>query len=365
MQITRIEPTLISVPYEHGGPKPTRQGKVWSAMDTLFVRVDTDTDITGWGEGFGFAACPATAAALTHVVAPQVVGRDPRDINALMDDLYRRLHNFGRNGPVGFALSALDIALWDIAGKIASKPLYALLGGRDCVRVPAYASLLRYGDPDLVARNAKAAVARGYGEVKLHEIRVAEVAAAREAIGPKVALTVDTNCPWTAEQAIDMARQLAPCNLKWLEEPVWPPDDYDALARVSATDQVPIAAGENAATLSDFANLARFGGVSYVQPSVTKAGGISGLLQARARVGSLEAMLAPHSPYFGPGLLATVHFIAAMPEPMKFERFYCELEASPYGDAVNAREGMMRVPQGPGLGIEPDQSVLARYRVAL
>lgn len=365
MKITRIEPLLIAVPYEHGGPKPTRQGTLWSAMNTLLVRVDTDTDIVGWGEGFGFAACPATAAALSRVVAPQAIGRDPRDITALMDDLYRQLHNFGRNGPVGFALSALDIALWDIAGKVAGKPLYALLGGKDRTRVPAYASLLRYGDPDLVARNASAAVASGYSEIKLHETRVEEVAAAREAIGRNVALTVDTNCPWTPEQAIDMARRFAPYKLKWLEEPVWPPDDCDGLARVSASDHVPIAAGENAATLNDFSNLARFGGVSYVQPSVTKAGGVSGLLQVRARIAGLEAMLAPHSPYFGPGLLATVHFIAAMPEPMKFERFYCELEASPFGDAVDARDGMMRVPQAPGLGIEPDHTVIERYRVAL
>ena len=97
-------------------------------METLLVKVTTDEGVTGWGEGFGFAICGTTGYAVEHVIAPLAVGRDPRNIAALITDIARKQHNCGRNGPVAFALSALDIALWDIAGKVAGKPLYRLLG---------------------------------------------------------------------------------------------------------------------------------------------------------------------------------------------------------------------------------------------
>src|SRR5262249_58854639 len=116
-------------------------------------------------------------------VARRGAGRDPADIAGLMGDLARKLHNYGRNGPVSFALSGLDIALWDIAGKVKGEPLHRMLGAPKVDRVPAYASLLRYGDADLVARNAARAVERGYRRIKLHEITATEVAAARQAIG--------------------------------------------------------------------------------------------------------------------------------------------------------------------------------------
>jgi L-alanine-DL-glutamate epimerase-like enolase superfamily enzyme len=290
------------------------------------------------------------------------IGRDPGDIAALMDDLARKLHNYGRNGPVSFGLSGLDIALWDIAGQVAGKPLYQMLDGAPVARVAAYASLLRYGSADLVARNAARAIERGYRRIKLHEITVGEVAAARKAIGADTPLMVDTNCPWSADQAIAMARAFAPYHLYWLEEPVWPPDGYAALARVR-TAGVPIAAGENAGTPIEIAQLIDAAKVDFVQPSVTKIGGVSEMQKLIALATARGTRLAPHSPYFGPGLIATIHICASLPEPTFVERFYCDLEASPFGDQVNAADGFMTVPQGPGLGLDIDEAVIARYRV--
>src|SRR5882757_9188395 len=110
MKITRVEPFLVSIPYDHGAPKPVMGiGTALTTMDALYIRVDTDEGITGWGEAFGFAACPVTLAAITQVVAPIATGRDPSNIAALIDDLNRKVKNMGRNGPVGFALSGLDI----------------------------------------------------------------------------------------------------------------------------------------------------------------------------------------------------------------------------------------------------------------
>src|ERR1700761_696840 len=180
MKITAVEPFHISVPYDFGNTAANAAATQWPKMETLYVKVTTDDGVVGWGEGFGLAACAITKLSVDKAVAPLAVGRDPTDIAALMRDIAYRQRNCSRNGPVGFALSGLDIALWDIAGKRAGKPLYRLLGGdREVERLPAYASLLRYGDADVVRSNSAAAVARGYKEVKLHEIGVAQITAAR------------------------------------------------------------------------------------------------------------------------------------------------------------------------------------------
>ena len=117
MKITKVEPIFIAVPYEHGGPKQMRPLGPWTHMETLFVRVDTDAGITGWGEAFGFAVSALTREAILHVVEPLCVGREFTDVPSFMADLQRKLHAMGRHGPVSFALAGIDIALWDIAGK--------------------------------------------------------------------------------------------------------------------------------------------------------------------------------------------------------------------------------------------------------
>jgi L-alanine-DL-glutamate epimerase-like enolase superfamily enzyme len=269
----------------------------------------------------------------------------------------------GRNGPVGFALSGIDIALWDIAGKQAGRPLHQQLGGGRRSRIPTYASLLRYGTPEFVARNAAAAAARGYAYVKLHEHTVETVAAARDAIGPGIALMLDTNCAWTPDEAIDMARRLEPYDLAWLEEPISPPDDYAALARLRRAATVPVAAGENAGNANDIKMMIGAGAVDVVQPSVTKIGGIGEMRRAIALAQAHGVRVAPHSPYFGPGLIAMLHVIATMDEDVACERFYCDLAASPLGAAIVAENGFMCVPDGPGLGVEIDERVIGRYRI--
>ena len=200
-------------------------------MATLLVRVETDGGVSGCGEAFGFNLAETTRHALDTMVAPLCVGQDPRDMPALTLLLHRRLHNFGRNGPVTFALAGLDIALWDIAGKLAGQPLYRLLGATETVReVPAYASLLRYGEPERVARNAAEAVGRGFRHLKLHEVDPACIRAAREA-APGIAPMIDMNCPFDAEAAIAWAAEIAAVSPRWIEEPVWPPEDFRGARR--------------------------------------------------------------------------------------------------------------------------------------
>lgn len=360
MKITRVEPILITVPFQ---PQSQSGGRLaLRGMQTLFVRVETDEGLTGWGEAFGFKLCASTKIATETLIAPICIGRDPTDIASLMRDLQYRMHNYGRNGPVMFGLAGVNIALWDIAGKIVGLPLYRLLGASPRTHVPAYASLWRYGDADLVRRNVEEALARGYRELKLHEIEGAIIAAAREAAGPTIPLTLDVNCSWTAREAIEVTRRLAGMNIRWIEEPTWPPEDFAALAEVSKHGALPVAAGENIATPAEFAAMFRQGAVAFAQPSVAKIG-VSAMREVAALAATHNVALAPHSPYFGPGLIATMHIAAAAGGDIAVERYYCDLEPGPLGDAIIPVGDRFVLPNGPGLGLQIDETLLARYRV--
>ena len=361
MKIIGIETQLTRVPFDMGAKPVTFGGIGWQSMQTLWVRVITDAGIEGWGEGFGHACVAATRAVIDTQLAALVLGQDARDIAGLRARLEKTLHLFGRNGPHLYALSALDIALWDIAGKAAGLPLWRLWGATPPGTLRAYASLLRYGDPELVSAACARAAGQGYADIKLHEITVPNVAAARAALGPEARLMVDTNCPWTVAEATAMARALEPSALTWLEEPVWPPEDYAGLARVRAAG-TPIAAGENAAGVFGFRDAFAAGALDIAQPSVTKIGGPSAVLEIAALARAAGVRLVSHNAYFGAGYLASLHLAATVAPTAPFERLFIDLEASPYHEAVTATGGHVAVPDGPGLGREPDPAVLARYR---
>ncbi|HYM04359.1 MAG TPA: mandelate racemase/muconate lactonizing enzyme family protein [Stellaceae bacterium] len=362
MKITSVGTMLLRIPYRQSGPPTGFGGKVWTTLETLLVRVETDEGVTGWGEAFGYNVNEGTKATIDTLIAPLCLGRDPTGIADLMMELQQKLHFFGRGGPVTYGLSGIDIALWDIAGKRAGLPLHRLLGGAARRQLRAYASLMRYGDAAVTAKLTAEARTRGYAHVKLHEIEVAPVASAREAGGRDLALMVDTNCSWPLAEAQRKARQLASCDIFWLEEPIWPPEDFAALATLRRTGSIAIAAGENAASAAQFAQMLAAGAVDYAQPSVTKIGGVTEMRKVLALAEAANVAVAPHSPYFGPGLLATLHVIAAAPQEMLVERLYVDLDASLFGDLVNARDGMMTIPDGPGLGCDPDAAVIERYR---
>jgi L-alanine-DL-glutamate epimerase-like enolase superfamily enzyme len=364
MKITKVETIVVNMPMViEGDVVPQQGGHPRTSMDTLLVRVDTDAGVSGWGEGFGHRIWTATRAALDSFIGPLCIGRDPTAINALVDELQRGLAGVGRNGPAMYALSAIDIALWDIAGKLAGLPLYRLLGGSPRQALPAYASLLRYGEPAAVARHTERALKRGYRHIKLHEITVAPIAAARQAAGADVPIMVDCNCPWTVGEAIEMAQRLRPFALKWLEEPVWPPEDHAGLARVQAQGGIPTAAGENA-MLPELKGLLEHGAITYAQPSVTKVGGVTQMRKVMALAEAHGVEVVPHSAYFGPGLIASIHCIAAMPRGGLVERYDADFAENPLREAILPDgNGCLAVPQGPGLGIEPDPAVVAKLRV--
>ncbi|HEX4984893.1 MAG TPA: mandelate racemase/muconate lactonizing enzyme family protein [Burkholderiales bacterium] len=365
MKIAAVETCVLRIPYTAGGPSDTQVwgGKAWQSADVLLVKVTTDEGLTGWGEAFGYNVIPATKAAIDQILAPMCVGRGALDIEPLMQELQQKLHIFGRSGPVVFGISGIDIALWDIAGKAAGQPVHRLLGGGR-PKLACYASMIRYGEPALVARNVERALAQGFRHVKLHEIEVAPTRAAREAAGEDVGIMLDVNCPWTQREALDMARRLAPLNLRWLEEPVWPPEDHAALAYVRARGGIPTAAGENATTVAQFKHLFDAGAVDFVQPSPAKMGGVSELRKVFTLAAACNVSVMPHSFYDGPAFLAGVHVNAALGRDSMVEWRYFDLEARLYGGQGVPRDGVIEVPQGPGLGFDPDPGIIARYRAS-
>jgi L-alanine-DL-glutamate epimerase-like enolase superfamily enzyme len=364
MKIATIETIVLRIPYTSGGSTDTEVwgGKAWQTADALLVKVTTDDGIAGWGEAFGYNVIPATRAAIDQILAPMCIGRDAANIEALALDLQQKLHIFGRGGPIIYGLSGIDIALWDIAGKVAGLPVHRLLGGCRAPRLECYASLIRYTDPKTVAKNVARAVGQGFRSVKLHEIAVAPTQAARDAAGEEVGIMLDVNCPWSVREALDMAQKLEEVNLRWLEEPVWPPEDVEGLAQVRAMGGIPVAAGENAATLLQYQQLLEAGSVDFLQPSPIKMGGISELRKVYALAAAQQVTVMPHSFYDGPGFLAGVHVNAALGQGSLVEWRYFDLEARLYGGDAVPVSGSIAVPQGPGLGFDPDPGVIKRYR---
>ena len=364
MIITRAETILVSIPFKAGGIPPwSFGGDPKCNFDTLLIRLETDSGLVGWGEAFSRNEDQALKAMIDTRVLPLVVGRDAASIASLKFDLEFQLHNFGRIGPIMYGISGVDIALWDLLGKATDRRLVDLLGGPFAEELTVYASLLRYGDPNEVARVTREAIERGYRHIKLHEVSLPVIEAAVAAAGQDASVMLDTNCPWSVEQALHYDRALEPLGLTWLEEPVWPPENYKGLAEVRAAGRHRIAAGENAGSLYDFVAMIDAKAIDIAQPDVAKTGGVTELVKIAALCDAMGIEYVPHCALFGPGQVATLHLNAAHRGVPLFERLYCDFEAELYGNATLPIAGKVKVPRGGGLGLDPDLDVVERYRV--
>jgi L-alanine-DL-glutamate epimerase-like enolase superfamily enzyme len=368
MLITDVRAHHVRIPFDAGVASFKQGASAIAALDIVLVEVSTDSGLTGWGDAFSYVCPRSTATAIDEMIAPQARGQEAPDaagIPAFMERVQRNLHLFGRYGITMFGMSALDIALWDLAARARGEPLHRLLGALRRPRIPGYASLLRIGDPALVAQECEAARRRGYPAIKLHETSVPAVTAARKAIGAGTPLMVDMNCPMDGATAIAFARDCREAAPMFLEEPVWPPEDFATLAEVRSKGGLDIAAGENACTVHQFRQMLDAGAVSHAQPSVTKVGGITEYLRVVELADAMGVRLAPHSPYFGPGFLATLQLMSLRDDATFIEVFYMQRAACLWRGHVDIdAKGTIGVPEGPGLGYEPDKEVIARYRAA-
>lgn len=347
----------LRLPFDHGAPAPLFAGKPRTTLDSLLVRVELDGGLVGWGESYG-ADLDAVKSVFKTRVEPLALGRDAAD-TALVPALDRVLHNMGRSGLVTHALSGLDIALWDLRGKMQGVPVYELLGGAKRTRIPAYASLLQYyGDAALIKANADKALKAGYAQIKLHEKTVEAVRAARDAMGSDVPLMVDTNCAWPGEAAIQMVRDMQAFSPLWVEEPIWPPEDMDALRALRQSVDVPLAVGENASSVYELSALVHSGACDYLQPSALKSGGLSTLWKMSQACAGTAVTCSPQSAFFGPGFLATLHVLAAQSQEAFVERLYCSLGHTPFSGSVPFRDGGFELTGEAGLGADPEDELL-------
>jgi D-galactarolactone cycloisomerase len=358
MKITDIKAYPIKMPFvKRDVPMSTRPFRVLT-----IVKVMTDEGITGIGEGFGGDA--TVAKCIEGTLKPLVVGKDPMQVGRIYEDTYHTNYSPGRLGLTICALSGIEIACWDIAGKALKTPVYQLLGGLAHDKIRAYASLPHYAGPDEVKAAAEVVLKKGYTAMKLHAVDVPSVAIAREVAGEDVDIMLDVNCQWNAVDAIRMGHKLEPYNLFWYEEPVWPVDDYDGLAEVRSSLEMPIAAGENEYTARCFLGLIEKRAVDYLQPSVFKIGGILQQKKVFALGSTLARRVVPHSWTFGPALAATLH-VCFSETIAEFVETVVEVpETSIYTKPIIMPEnGFWKPPEGPGLGFELDDKVVARYGI--
>ena len=356
----------------------------------LLVEVETDSGVIGIGEaGLGGGA---TATVIEKDLAPLLIGRDPLLIEEHWARMFAHARQYGRRGLVLNAISGIDIALWDIAGKIAKLPVYKLLGGsRD--RVEAYASGGFYQEGkgvDGIAGEAEGYRARGFRGMKMKvgrnpstqthlrdlvgnkefcevqpEEDIARVAAARKALGPNAKLMVDVNCAWSPSFAIEMGRAMEPYNLYWIEEPV-ATDDIDGSAEVARALHTPIAGYETETGLYGFRQLIDKSAIDIVQLDVAWSGGFSEGRRIAAYAQAHNRMVAPHAFAGAVLLVASLHFAAAIPNGLILEwdqnpnAIRDELLQEPL---KLEKDGTVKAPERPGLGIELDRAAVDRYRV--
>ena len=327
---------------------------------TAVVRDEVGAEGTGYTFTVGRNGS-AIANILEREITPLVIGRDASMIEALWHMLWWELHYGGRGGPTVLAISAIDMALWDLKARKQSEPLWKLLGGFSD-RVPCYAGGidLELPLPDLLAQTDRN-LERGFRAIKMKVGRkrlsedVERVAAMRKHLGADFPLMADANMKWTVDEAIRAARAFAPYDLTWLEEPI-SPDDIAGHARVVREGGLPIAAGENLRTLWDFKHLIASGGVTYPEPDVTNCGGITHFMKIAHLAEAFNLPITSHGAHD-----VTVHLLAAAPN-----RSY--LEAHGFGldryiaEPLKLVDGFAIAPSRPGHGITFDWKGLDSIR---
>ena len=377
MKIAVIETFDLTCPLER--PFGWSQGWIDQRVTTL-VKVTTDDGLVGWGEG-------AAADLIDGLLAPLLIGQDPMDRAGLWERMFHALYN-GNNavGLAGSALSALDIALWDLAGKATGLPVCALLGGKVRDKIAVYATGLYYTEgefPDRLLDEARSYVAAGFKgmKTKVGGLSIAEdvarVGALREAIGPDIHLMVDANEAYNATTAIRIGQKLAELDLVWFEEPV-NAQDLDAYLEVKTALPMAIAGGENLRTRYEFKPYLTRRAYDIVQPDIMHCGGITEMQRICAMANACGIQINPHvwgSPVM---IAATLHLAATLPpcpparnaqpymqEPvMEFDRTPSAIRQELCAVPFDQEDSYVRVPTGPGLGIEVDEEAVGNLRAS-
>ena len=360
MKITDIRTIPLWIPLKEIGPRPANPAR---RSLHILIEVSTDEGVTGYGESIPYTQ-GAVAGYIEQQLKPILVGEDPIQIERLWDKAYRLSFGHGIKGLSIHALSAVEIALWDILGKARRLPVYEMIGGLCKDRVKAYASLMEYRKTDEVAEISVRWVEEGYEAIKIHQGRsnaVESVKAVRDAIGNDVKLMLDVNGAWSPMEALRHARELEKYDLTWLEEPIWPVDDYASLARLREKTDTPIAGGENEFTHYGFREAITKGAYDIVQPDVIMTGGILTCRKIFALAEAWNLGIATHSFFFGPGIPASVHLSLSNTKSEWVEINAVPLEDFFISPAFRPDRGYITAPKKPGLGFEVNHEVIEKY----
>ena len=377
MKITAVRTHILEAKLS----QPFAYSRAWYDTRTaMLVEIETDAGLTGWGECYGPARM---TAAVVNSVASWLVGEDPLRTDVLWQMIYARLRDHGQKGVVIQGLSGVDIALWDIKGKHFGVPAYQLLGGAVRKEVQAYATGLyrrKSGDPlKYLPEEAAGYVAEGFRAVKLKVgFGIAEDAAVthavRDAIGDDVALMVDANHAYDAVAAIRLGRMIEQHDIGWFEEPV-PPEDAAGYRAVKSALTIPIAGGECEFTRFGFRDLFAAHALDIAPPYTCAAGGLSECKKIADMSEAFGIRYNPHVWGTGIAIAASLQLLAVLPshtptslaplEPMlEFDRTEHPIRQAILKEPIEHARGVVRIPDGPGLGIEINREALARFAVS-
>ncbi|MGH2460581.1 MAG: enolase C-terminal domain-like protein [Chloroflexota bacterium] len=366
-----VRPIDIYPEHQAEGPSNTPEiGEGKYRIESGFVEVETDEGVTGLGG-------PITAdqaRVIARQLAPIVVGEDPRATERIWDKMYRsQVH--GRGGVAMMAISALDCALWDLKGKWAGAPVYRLLGGPTRAEVPAYASALGYSlEPELVRERAKMIVSRGFKATKWFfrhghldgregirkNLELARTL--REAVGDDVDIMLDAWMSWSVPYAIAMARQLAEYHPRWIEEPLMADKEREGCALIRQHSPVAISSGEHQYTRWGLKGLMDSHSVDILQPDIYWAGGISEVVKICNIASTYDLPVVPH----GHSVPATAHVILSQPANtcpiLEYLIKWNEVHQFFWKEPIKPVNGVVRLGEKPGIGVEIDESKVVKRR---
>ncbi len=342
------------------------------------VRVTADDGTYGWGEGYGPAAVIKSGI---EFLAPLVMGGDPLAIGALWQAMHVRATDFARRGVLLASLSAIDIALWDLKGKLLRTPVHVLLGGQRRARVQVYATGLYFDrEPNLrerLAREAVGYVGQGFRAVKMKvglgiEEDAGNVEAVRRAIGPHVRLMVDSNHAYLLHEALALTQRIEPFDISWFEEPV-SPDDYAGYAELRRQSKIPIAGGECEYGVHGFHQLFSAAAVDIAQPDICACGGLTEAQRIAALARTHFVEITPHCWGTGIAFAVGLHFLSSVdvqPGRLRAREPFLEMDRTenPLRDLLTTPrfqpvDGCVAVPDLPGLGVDVDAKRLEEFAV--
>jgi L-alanine-DL-glutamate epimerase-like enolase superfamily enzyme len=350
----------------------TSQGD-YPAIELVVVEVETEDGTVGFGEGLCRRGAAGYARFIEDALVPRLIGRDAADRRALWKAMRAALS--GRpGGQVVEAIAAVDIALWDIAGKQANQPIHKLLGGMGRKEVAAYASSINWLDDATVEAEVATALKAGFREIKVklgHPLRdaVARAKLVRRLAGDEIALYVDANWAYDVDDAMIVGRALADLGYGFFEEPI-APHDREGYRRLAQHLPIRLAAGESDFVASEALTMLQDRSLGLIQPDVTRSGGITETWRIAELAATFNTAYAPHVGWSGAICVAASLQLAAAAE--SFRTFECMVYENPLRDAFTHPivgegsqliDGKLAIPQGPGLGIEIDREALARFRI--